>query len=62
LSSNDETNKPFNHALEHKQNIEGYPRYNLGKLPMPIKLIVYFMLGGVVLMTLLGFLRTFLLN
>ncbi len=27
-------NKPFNDAIAHKQNIEGYPKNSGGKLPL----------------------------
>ncbi|CDQ21349.1 hypothetical protein [Halobacillus karajensis] len=36
-------NKPYNEAIAHKQNIEGYPKTSGGKPPLPIKLIGYFL-------------------
>jgi len=35
-------NKPFNDVMDHMQNIEGHPTTRGGKLPLPIKIIGYF--------------------
>lgn len=51
---NDKPDKPFNDAMEHLNKIEGYPISKGGNLPLPIKIIGYFMFGGVILMLLLG--------
>lgn len=42
-----EPEKPFNDAMEHLNKIEGYPVSRGGKLPLPIKIIGYFLLAGV---------------
>lgn len=42
-----EPEKPFNDAMEHLNKIEGYPVSRGGKLPLPIKVIGYFLLAGV---------------
>ncbi|KGP91274.1 hypothetical protein N780_08785 [Pontibacillus chungwhensis BH030062] len=55
-------NKPFNDAIAHKQDIEGFPKTRGGKLPLPIKLIGYFLVGGVILMFLFGLIGNFLIN
>ncbi|WP_165767984.1 hypothetical protein [Virgibacillus indicus] len=39
---NEEPNKPFNDAMEHKNNIEGFPINKGGRLPLPIRLIGLF--------------------
>ncbi len=43
----DKQEKPFNDAMEHLNKIEGYPVSRGGKLPLPIKVIGYFLLAGV---------------
>ncbi|KHE73186.1 hypothetical protein LD39_00495 [Halobacillus sp. BBL2006] len=60
--SNGNHNKPFNDAIAHKQNIEGYPKNSGGKLPLPIKLIGYFLFGSFILMILIGLVGNFLFN
>lgn len=42
-----ESEKPFNDAMEHLNKIEGYPVSRVGKLPLPIKIIGYFLLAGI---------------
>lgn len=42
-----ESEKPFNDAMEHLNKIEGYPVSRGGKLPLPIKIIGYFLLAGI---------------
>ena len=45
--------KPFNDAMDHLHNIEGYPvkkPAKVGGLPLPIRLIGYFMAGFMVLL------------
>jgi len=42
-----EPEKPFNDAMDHLNKIEGYPVSRGGKLPLPIKIIGYFLLAGV---------------
>lgn len=42
-----EPEKPFNDAMDHLNKIEGYPVSRGGKLPLPIKVIGYFLLAGV---------------
>ncbi|SOC41559.1 hypothetical protein [Ureibacillus acetophenoni] len=51
---NSERDKPFNDAMEHLNRVEGYPISKGGNLPLPIKIIGYFMFGGITLMILLG--------
>lgn len=43
----DKQEQPFNDAMEHLNKIEGYPVSRGGKLPLPIKVIGYFLLAGV---------------
>lgn len=45
--SQNERQKPFNDAMEHLNKIEGYPVSRGGKLPLPIKVIGYVLLAGV---------------
>ncbi|PJK16606.1 hypothetical protein CQS04_05465 [Chryseomicrobium excrementi] len=45
--SQNERQKPFNDAMEHLNKIEGYPVSRGGKLPLPIKIIGYFLLAGI---------------
>ncbi|MGP4063228.1 hypothetical protein [Halobacillus sp. H74] len=59
---NGNQHKPFNDAIAHKQNIEGYPKASGGKLPLPIKLIGYFLFGSFFLMILIGVVGNFLFN
>lgn len=61
MTENQDENKrvPFNDAMEHLNKVEGFPISKGGKLPFPIKLIGYFMLGGLILI-LLGLLVNFL--
>lgn len=51
---NDEKEKPFNDAMEHLNKIEGYPIRKVGKLPLPLKIIGYFMFGGIIIILVLG--------
>ncbi|WP_413363754.1 hypothetical protein [Lysinibacillus sp. 3P01SB] len=51
---NDEKDKPFNDAMDHLNKIEGYPIRKGGKLPLPIKIIGYFMFGGIIITLFLG--------
>lgn len=53
-NQNQEWDKPFNDAMEHLNKVEGYPISKGGNLPLPIKIIGYFMFGGITLMILLG--------
>ncbi|QDP41500.1 hypothetical protein [Radiobacillus deserti] len=48
----EEPDKPFNDAMEHMHHIEGYPITKGGKLPLGIKIIGYFLFGGLFLMML----------
>ncbi|MFD2923988.1 hypothetical protein [Halobacillus naozhouensis] len=41
---------PFNDATEQKQKTEGYPSGGGGRMPLLIKLIGYFIFGGIFLM------------
>lgn len=43
----DKQEQPFNDAMEHLNKIESYPVSRGGKLPLPIKVIGYFLLAGV---------------
>ncbi|WP_165767527.1 hypothetical protein [Tetzosporium hominis] len=43
----DKQEKPFNDAMEHLNKMEGYPVSRGGKLPLPNKVIGYFLLAGV---------------
>ena len=49
-----ESDKPFNDAMDHLNKIEGYPISKGGNLPLPIKIIGYFMFGGMIKMILFG--------
>lgn len=53
---NQETNEPFNDAVDHLTKVEGYPtsRTNFSQLPKGIRFIGYFFLGLIVLTFLLG--------
>ena len=50
----DEKDKPFNDAVEHLNKIEGYPISKGGNLPLPIKIIGYFMFGGIIITLVFG--------
>ncbi|WP_194842038.1 hypothetical protein [Gracilibacillus salitolerans] len=52
--------KPFNDVMEHKQNIEGAPINKGGRLPLPIKIIGYFLFGGMMMMMILGMIANFI--
>lgn len=52
-------NEPFNDVMKHKQNIEGYPRHTGGKVPLPVKLLIYFTLGSAFLSFLFSIIRFF---
>lgn len=60
--NNGNENKPFNDAIAHKQNIEGFPKTRGGRLPLPIKLIGYFLFGSFILMLLIGLVGNFLFD
>ncbi|GGD14083.1 hypothetical protein [Pontibacillus salipaludis] len=60
--NNEDQNKPFNDAIAHKQDIEGFPKTRGGRLPLPIKLIGYFLVGGMIIMFLFGFIGNFFFN
>ncbi len=62
LPENEEQNKPFNDAMEHQQNVEGAPIPNTGELPLPIKVIGYFLIGGIILILVFGLVGNFLFN
>ncbi|MGP4038534.1 hypothetical protein ACTWP4_01300 [Gracilibacillus sp. D59] len=53
-------NKPFNDVMEHKQNIEGAPTHKGGRLPLPIKIIGYFLFGGMILMGIMAMVANFI--
>ncbi|MGP4070780.1 hypothetical protein [Halobacillus sp. B29] len=53
---------PFHDAADHQQKIEGYPKPSDGRLPLPIRLIGYFLFGGISLMVLAGLLGNVLFN
>lgn len=59
---NQDTNEPFNDAVDHLTKVEGYPtsRTRFSQLPKGIRYIGYFFLGLVVLSFLLGFISTLL--
>ncbi|WP_431801088.1 hypothetical protein [Halobacillus andaensis] len=61
-SRDDKQNEPFNDAVEHQQKVEGQLKSSEGKLPLPIRLIGYFLFGGIPLMLLFGLLGNFLFN
>ena len=46
--------EPFNDAMDHLNKIEGYPIGKGGKLPLPLKIIGYFMFGGMIIMLVFG--------
>ena len=50
---NDEK-EPFNDAMDHLNKIEGYPIRKGGNLPLPLKIIGYFMVGGMIIMLVFG--------
>lgn len=50
----DEKDKPFNDAVEHLNKIEGYPISKGGNLPLLIKIIGYFMFGGIIITLVFG--------
>lgn len=50
----DEKDKPFNDAVENLNKIEGYPISKGGNLPLPIKIIGYFMFGGIIITLVFG--------
>lgn len=60
--SNEDPNKPFNDAMEHQHKVEGFPINKSGRLPLPIRLIGYFMFGGIILMTIFALLGNFIFN
>ncbi|WP_085994175.1 hypothetical protein [Oceanobacillus senegalensis] len=62
MSNNKEQDKPFNDAMEHQHKVEGFPTNQGGRLPLPIRLIGYFIFGGIILMILLGFFGNILFN
>ena len=62
MSDHKEDHEPFNDAIDHQQKIEGYPKPSEGKLPLPIRLIGYFLFGGIILMILVGLLGNVLFN
>lgn len=54
---------PFNDALDHLGRIEGYPtknltKVNLNSLPLPIRILGYFLIGSISL----GVLTVIILN
>ncbi|UOQ92980.1 hypothetical protein MUO14_21680 [Halobacillus shinanisalinarum] len=51
---NDDRTEPFNNAMEHKQKVEGYPSGAGGRMPVLIRLIGYFMFGGLCLMMIIA--------
>ncbi|MEG0472918.1 MAG: hypothetical protein RR588_11335 [Solibacillus sp.] len=57
---NDEKDKPFNDAMEHLNKIEGYPLRKGRNLPLPLKIIGYFMFGGIIIMLALGLILSIL--
>lgn len=59
---NEEPDKPINDAMEHQHKVEGFPVSKGGKLPLPIRLIGYFMFGGIILMILFGLFANFFFN
>ena len=61
-ANNGNENKPFNDAIAHKQNIEGFPKTSGGRLPSPIKVIGYFLFGSFLLMLLIGLVGNFLFD
>uniref|UniRef100_UPI001C62993E hypothetical protein n=1 Tax=Thalassobacillus sp. CUG 92003 TaxID=2736641 RepID=UPI001C62993E len=58
--SNGNYNKPFNDAIAHKQNIEGYAKNTAGKVPLPTKILLYFMFGSAFIMIILSIISYFL--
>ncbi|MCP3027803.1 hypothetical protein [Halobacillus sp. A5] len=62
MSDHHEDDKPINDAVEHKQKIEGYTNPSERKLPLPIRLIGYFLFGGIALMILFGLIGSLVLN
>ncbi|WP_164667198.1 hypothetical protein [Virgibacillus doumboii] len=61
-NENEEPDKPINDAMEHLHKIEGIPVDKGGWLPQPIKLIGYFMFGGIILILLFGIFSSFFFN
>ncbi|WP_018930412.1 hypothetical protein [Gracilibacillus lacisalsi] len=53
-------NKSFNDVIEHKQKVEGVPITRGRRLPLPIKIIGYFLFGGMAIMIVLGMIANFI--
>ncbi|ASF40677.1 hypothetical protein CEH05_16560 [Halobacillus halophilus] len=62
MTDHKDYDEPFNDTADHQQNIEGYPKPSDGRLPLPIRLIGYFLFGGILLMVLAGLLGNVLFN
>ncbi|UFU00311.1 hypothetical protein KO561_04995 [Radiobacillus kanasensis] len=56
----DNENKPFNDAMDHMQKIEGVPNNSGGRLPLGIRFIGYFLVGGIALIILFGLVASLL--
>ncbi|SHG61291.1 hypothetical protein [Ornithinibacillus halophilus] len=59
---NEGPDKPFNDAMDHMHNIQGYPISKRGKLPLPIKIVGYFLFGGMFLMIIIALIANFIVN
>ncbi|WP_163580734.1 hypothetical protein [Gracilibacillus saliphilus] len=53
-------NQSFNDVIEHNQKVEGAPITRGGRLPLPIKIIGYFLFGGMAIMIVLGMIANFI--
>ncbi|MFD2658404.1 hypothetical protein [Gracilibacillus thailandensis] len=53
-------NKSFNDVIEHKQKVEGAPITRGGRLPLPIKIIGYFLFGGMAIMIVLSMIANYI--
>ncbi|SIS63514.1 hypothetical protein [Salimicrobium flavidum] len=62
MSNNNDDNEPFNDAIDHQHNIEGDPTPSGGSMPLPIRVIGYFLIGGIVVMLFTGLLGNLLFN
>ncbi|MBM7553069.1 hypothetical protein [Thalassobacillus pellis] len=60
MTNNHDQGTPFNDAMEHQRKFEGYPGPGKGRLPLPIRLIGYFICGGIVIMILVALVGNFL--
>lgn len=51
----------FNDVTDHQKKIEGLSFTKSGRLPLPIRIIGYFLTGGILLMTVIAFVANLVL-